>query len=90
MLEDLKDYLKITWDDEDNALDGIIEAGQAHIDYMCGETIDYDTDKQAKALLLDYCRYRYNMASEEFETNFAKPILNLQMKYAIKDMEVMP
>lgn len=90
MLEEIKGYLKITWSDEDSSISTMIDAGKAYIDSVTGTTIDYESDNQAKSLLFDYCRYRYNMVTEEFESNFSSVILNLQLKYACKDMEVTP
>jgi len=39
-------------------------------------------------LLLDYCRYVYNNASEYFEENYSKEILRLQLQEGIKALPV--
>ena len=140
MLQAVKDYLKITWDDEDASLQAMIERGKAYLNDLVGKELDYSCllpadewyetelaailtqlmeepeepeegeepaapmtiaeaidlilaaekqrDKQvvmptpAASLLLDYCRYSYNNASEYFEENFAREILRLQLQVA--------
>jgi hypothetical protein len=91
MLQAVKDYLKVTWNDEDAHIQGIINRGQAYLNDLTGAELDYETDGQPKALLLDYCRYVYNNASEYFEENFARELLRLQLQEGIKAMpEVVP
>lgn len=91
MLQAVKNYLKITWNDEDSHIQGIIDRGQAYLNDLTGAELDYETDGQPKALLLDYCRYVYNNASEYFEENFARELLRLQLQEGIKAMaEVVP
>ena len=144
MLQAVKDYLKITWDDEDASLQAMIERGKAYLNDLVGKELDYSCllpadewyetelaailtqlmeepeepeegeepaapmtiaeaidlilaaekqrDKQvvmptpAASLLLDYCRYSYNNASEYFEENFAREILRLQLQVATEEM----
>ena len=86
MLQAVKDYLKVTWNDEDSHIQGIIDRGQAYLNDLTGAELDYETDGQPKALLLDYCRYVYNNASEYFEENFARELLRLQLQEGIKAM----
>lgn len=86
MLQAVKNYLKITWNDEDSHIQGIIDRGQAYLNDLTGAELDYETDGQPKALLLDYCRYVYNNASEYFEENYSKEILRLQLQEGIKAM----
>jgi hypothetical protein len=91
MLQAAKDYLKVTWNDEDSHIQGIIDRGQAYLNDLTGTELDYEADGQPKALLLDYCRYVYNNASEYFEENFARELLRLQLQEGIKAMpEVVP
>lgn len=85
MLEEVKEYLKITWDDEDNSLTNMIERGKNNLEELTGTTLDFTANNQAKSLLLDYCRYAYNSALEYFEENFYKEITRLQLSEAVKD-----
>lgn len=84
MLQELKNYLKITWDSEDIYLQNIIARGKEYLKDLTGTEINYEEEGQAKSLLLDYCRYYYNNAVEYFEDNFQKQIVRLQYKEAIR------
>lgn len=84
MLNAVKVYLKITWDDEDAALQSIIERGKAYLNDLTGAELDFDVAGPPRSLLLDYCRYVYNNASEYFEENFASELLRLQLQMGVK------
>lgn len=86
MLEELKRYLKITWEDEDDALTEFLQAGQAYLRSITGQDINFEEDAQARALLMDYARYRYHNVIEEYEGSFASLLLNLQIRYGIEAM----
>ena len=146
MLQAVKDYLKITWDDEDASLQAMIERGKAYLNDLVGKELEYGVvlpadewyetelaailtqlmeepeepgegeepeapmtiaeaidlilaaeeqrDKQvvmptpAASLLLDYCRYSYNNASEYFEENFARELLRLQLQVGVSELGV--
>ena len=84
MLQAVKDYLKITWDDEDGSLQTIIERGKTYLNDLVGAELDFDVAGPPRSLLLDYCRYVYNNASEYFEENFASELLRLQLQMGVK------
>ncbi len=92
MLQAVKDYLKVTWNDEDAHIQGIINRGQAYLNDLTGAELDYETDGPPKALLLDYCRYTYNNASEYFEENYRRELLRLQLQVGVAALpeEVIP
>lgn len=85
MLQEVKEYLKITWEDEDNYIQGIINRGKDYLNNLTGTELDFEVEGQPKALLLDYCRYTYNNALEYFEGNFHKEIIRLQLQEAVKE-----
>lgn len=85
LLEKVKEYLKIDWDDEDSNLTGIIERGKNNLQELTGTTLDFEKEGQPKALLLDYCRYAYNNALEYFEENFHKELRRLILQEAVKE-----
>lgn len=87
LLVEVKDYLKITWDNEDNHIQGIINRGKDYLNNLTGTELDFEVEGQAKALLLDYCRYAYNNALEYFEENFQRQIVRLQLMEAVKVTE---
>lgn len=88
MLQEVKDYLKITWNDENDDIQNIIDRGKNYLNDLIGVELNFDENSQAKTLFLDYCRYAYNKALEYFEDNFQKEILRLQLKEAVKVNEV--
>ena len=88
MLEDIKDYLKITWDNEDSYLEKVIAMGQEHLKGLTGTELKFETPGLDYSLLKDYCRYYYNNAIEYFEENFKDQIVRLQYTEAIKKSKV--
>ncbi len=87
MLNKVKNYLKITWDDEDTAITDLITRGKKKLEGLAGAELDFDTEGLARALLFDYCRYAYNNASDYFEENFQREILRLQLKTGVSLLE---
>ena len=85
MLDKVKGYLKITWDDEDVALTDLITRGQAYLNNLVGADLDFNSGLP-QSLFLDYCRYAYNNATEYFEENFGKEILRLQLSTAAAEL----
>lgn len=89
LLEDVKNYLDITWDDEatEKKLTGIIERGMKYIDNVAGGKMDYSKEDKAKELLLDYCRYVRSNALEQFQINYLHELLSLQIQQEVARYE---
>lgn len=85
MLQTVKAYLKITWDDEDAGLTDLISRGQEYLNNLVGAELNFE-EALPCSLLLDYCRYSYNNAIEYFEDNFQKEILRLQLSTAAAEL----
>lgn len=85
MLQDIKDYLRITWPDEDEKLTSMIARGKTVINNIVGLSLTYENASEEKILLLDYCRYAYNNATEYFEENYKPELLRLQLTKAADD-----
>jgi hypothetical protein len=83
LLDELKDNLGITGAAQDAALNRIIARGIVRIDELAGAAQDYDADGLHRDLLLDFCRYAFNNATEYFEENFAKEILRMSLQSAV-------
>lgn len=85
MLEEVKKYLAITWDDEitNSQIQNSIDEGIAYLQNIVGSPIIFSSDLIAKALLKDYCRYVRNYSLELFENNFKDRLIGLQLKYAV-------
>lgn len=85
LLDDVKDYLRITGNGENDDIEKRISRGKAKLIGKTGTPLDFEVEGLANSLLLDYCRYDYNNASEYFEENFSSEILQLQLQSAVKD-----
>lgn len=81
LLEAIKNYLDITWDDSagDEKLSGIIARGIKYIDNIAGSEMDYTSEDKPRELLFDYCRYVRSNALEEFQKNYLHELLTLQI-----------
>ena len=79
LLSDVKNYLKITWDDEitDKNLIGMIKRGMAHLNDIAGVKLNFIEEDTPKSLLLDYIRYANSQALEVFDTNFQSELISL-------------
>lgn len=80
LLEDVKNYLDITWDDEgtDRKLAGIIAGGIRYLDRLAGEALDYTAPEDGRTLLFDYVRYVRDGALDVFEGNYRHLLLAMQ------------
>lgn len=86
MLDELKNYLNISWQDEliDNKLTQLVNESKAVLNHLMGIDLDYEQDQEAKELLFNRVRYAYNNALDEFEKNFAQVILRKQLIVGIR------
>jgi hypothetical protein len=86
MLDELKNYLNISWQDEliDNKLTQLVNESKAVLNHLMGVNLDYEQDQEAKELLFNRVRYAYNNALDEFEKNFAQVILRKQLIVGIR------
>lgn len=87
LIDDVKNYLDITWSDQhtDTKLTGILARAQIKLGEYAGcsvQELDLSTESTEKQLLLDLCRYIYNNASEDFEENYRADLIMLRAKYA--------
>lgn len=87
MLTELKERLRILDTDEDSLLKNIILQGQEELNALVGTELDFEKKGPARSLLLEYCRYVYNNATEYFEENFQKEIVRLQLSVAVMKNE---
>lgn len=90
LLNDVKAYLHINWQDSDMDINltGILSRGMARLQEIAGVPLDFTKEDLPKSLLLDYCRYANSHALEMFEVNFASELLSLHIKGQVKATEV--
>ena len=81
-LKALKDYLRVSWDDDDGNISGMAYRGIAYIDSLAGQAQNYSVEGEARSLLFDYVRYAFSHASAAFTKDFAQEILHLQLTVA--------
>ena len=86
MLESLKNYLNITYEDPatDRMLADTLKRGQAVLNDYAGAEQDYDKEELPRQLLFDYCRYVRSHAAEMFEINFRHDLIALREKAEVE------
>lgn len=91
LLDDIKDYLHITWYDEktDKNITGMIKRGMVYLQKVAGvSSLDFTQEDIPRSLLFDYVRYANSQALELFETNFRGELLYLNLEYQAKGVEL--
>ena len=87
LLDELKNYLDITWQDEatDNKLLGMISRGKRRLlDLSGNENLDFEKEDIQKDLLFNRIRYERSGALDEFESAFKKEIIYFQTREKVK------
>lgn len=85
LLADVKNYLGITWSDDDAKIRGIIASGEVYLDTKRGAPADYEEDGLPRTLLLDYCRYVRDNALDVFENNYKALLLTMRHERLVVD-----
>lgn len=80
LLDDIKIYLDITWEDQatDSKITGFIEDGMFYLDDKLGESGDYTVPGLPRTLVKEYVRYARDAALDVFENNYLSMILAMQ------------
>jgi len=80
LLEELKDYLCITYDDDrtDVTLLAALARGKSILEDYAGGSLDFSQRGAAQQLLFDYCRYVRSQATEMFEINYRHDLIALR------------
>lgn len=80
LLSDLKDRLRITWDNTrtDNELKRIINNAEGYMNHLLGAELDYTVPGIMNILYMEYCCYVWNNCLDEFEEAYQKEILKAQ------------
>ena len=78
ILEEVKNYLDRTWNDEDEKLLGMIRRGMAAISGKVGEC-DFLGETQEKALLFQLIMYENSGELAQFWINYREDIISLQI-----------
>lgn len=80
LLNDVKNYLNITWEDKatDLKISGFIAAAAVYLDGKGGSALDYVADGLPRTLMMEYVRYARDDALDVFENNYIHMILAMQ------------
>lgn len=86
LLEDVKNYLDITWADKaaDRKIQNFIRSGMAYLNEKLGKAADYTSDGFPRTLLFEYVRYIRDGALDVFENNYLSLILAMQNDRKVK------
>lgn len=82
LIEEVKNYVDFTWEDpaEERKLIGIVERAKA---YFCrlldNKDFDFSVESFEKQLFLDYCRYAFCGALNDFFENYQTELLAVQV-----------
>lgn len=90
MLEELKNYLNITYEDDDvdKKISSALESAKHYINEIaCEVNVDFESDLSAKQLLFDCVRYIYNNSFEDFYSNFQYELTSLRLRYLVTNDE---
>jgi hypothetical protein len=83
LVKDVKNHLRITWDEEDEDLMKLIERAKAYLSSLTSASFDFSQEEWPKEILLERCRYVYNNAADEFEENFKHELSRLILQVAL-------
>ncbi len=88
LLEQLKSYLSVTYEDEDtdNKLEGILKRAADSLSKYAGCELTFSTEEETaeKQLLFDCCRYIFSDSYDAFKVNFSAELISLRAKYALE------
>ncbi|MBO0459826.1 hypothetical protein JZO77_24155 [Enterococcus hulanensis] len=85
LLDEVKDKLDVTWDDNDNNIKSMIIRACNYLQSKVTQELQFTQDADEYSLLLERCRYDWNNGLDEFENNYATEILSFIQSYALKD-----
>lgn len=88
LLDEVKEALAITWNEEDSNIIKLINRSVYYINDLVGVELDLKVNLSARELVVNRIRYEYNNALDQFETNFEQPLSRLILHVALKEREV--
>lgn len=84
LLAELKSKLQITWSESDPELTKMIVRGQKYFNELCDIEFTFEEGSTERELLIERCRYDWNNALDDFETNYHKELSRLILDAALK------
>ncbi|MGH0950520.1 hypothetical protein [Bacillus mycoides] len=85
LLQDVKNYLRITWDYEDQDILKMIERTKAYLQKLYGSVpLSFDDENPTKELLLNRCLYDREHSLHDFEKNYKSLLGSFRAEGALK------
>lgn len=88
LLEDILNDLDITFEDKatKKKIREYMQQGQARLEELKGDTINFATEKTARTLLFSFCRYGRSNAIEQFEHDFSSQLTTFVLNAAVANV----
>lgn len=86
LIEELKGFLKITWDSEDDLLIASLSRGFDYIKGRTGTNPDF-TSGLGKVLLFNFVLYERANSLDEFAENYRSDLLQFVLTEGVRDNE---
>ncbi len=89
-LQEVKNYLNITWNDADmdQKITGVMERALGILEDYAGAAVDFSKcGGFERQLYLDCCRYIFNNAFEDFKISFGTDLTALRLKYQLEEAD---
>ncbi len=83
LLTEVKNKLRITWDDEDDQVKELVLSAMADINNAFKKTFDYTKAGLPKTLLKEHAFYNRNNVLHEFRKDYAAELTQLMIDAAI-------
>lgn len=86
LLNDVKNYLDITWDDDatDIKLRGMIARGMLYLNKLTGSDLDFTIEGSPRELLFIRIMYERSGALDEYRKNYLSELNSLVMSERMK------
>ncbi|EJS72905.1 hypothetical protein [Bacillus cereus] len=89
LLEEVKSFMKVTWNEEDQDILKSIGRTKAYLQKLYGSVpLSFDDENQAKELLLNRCWYEREKSLNDFETNYKGLLVGFIAEGALKARRV--
>jgi len=85
LLQEAKDKLRITWDEEDEHVWRLVEAAQVEIDGRFGTKCDYLEPGMPKTLMLEHIFYNRNNVLHEFRNAYFNELMDVAISVIVEN-----
>jgi hypothetical protein len=86
LLQEAKDKLRITWNEEDSKVTRLVEAAISEIDKRTGKKNDYVQAGFPKTMMLEHVFYNWNNALSEFYRVYSSELTGWSITVAAEEI----